>query len=115
MPLVAVLFPPRKKIVPFHAETRAAKISEQRLPTAAHIAPRARLGERRGPATDGFDGGISAHGNTGAHGMTRPAKLFADAAFAGADELDEVFHFRQRGQFTFNFRQRIRNGETFAE
>ena len=75
MPLVAVLFPPRKKIVPFHAETRAAKISEQWLPAAAHIAPRAGLGERRGPATDGFDGGFSVHGNTGAHGMTRPAKI----------------------------------------
>ena len=51
MPLVAVLFPPRKKIVPFHAETRAAKISEQWLPAAAHLAPRARsvndVGRRR--------------------------------------------------------------------
>ena len=37
----------RKKIVPLHAETRAAKISKQRLP-AAHVPPRAGFSEGRG-------------------------------------------------------------------
>ena len=41
--------------------------------------------------------------------------LFADAAFAGADELNEVLYFRQRRQFLFNLRQRVGDGQTFAE
>ena len=41
--------------------------------------------------------------------------LLADAAFAGADELDQMLDFRQRGQFAFDFRQRIGDGQPFAE
>ena len=52
--------------------------------------------------------------------MQRPephkiADSLADAAFARADELDQVQNFRQLGQFLFDFRERIRNRQSFAK
>lgn len=41
--------------------------------------------------------------------------LFTNAAFAGADELDEVLDFRQRRQFLFNFLQRVGQDQAFAK
>jgi len=41
--------------------------------------------------------------------------LLADAAFAGADELNEVQNFRQRRQVFFHLRERVGNGKSFAE
>ena len=49
-----VKFTLRKKIVPLDAVTRAVKTAEERLPALADIAPRVRLGERRGGTTKVF-------------------------------------------------------------
>jgi hypothetical protein len=50
----------RKKIVPLDAVARAVKTAEERLPALAHVAPRVRLGERRGRAagSSGWGGGF---------------------------------------------------------
>ena len=46
-----VKFVPREKIVPLDAVARTVKTAEDRLPAFADIAPRVRLGERRGLTT----------------------------------------------------------------
>ena len=49
-----------EKIVPLDAVARAVKTAEERLPALADIAPRVRLGERRGGRAKigGWSGGI---------------------------------------------------------
>ena len=46
--------------------------------------------------------------------MVRRCSL-ADAAFAGADEVEQVKHLRQFWQLRFDSCERIGNGQSFAE